>query len=809
MKAYPIPCKPAIIRTSVLVSALFASAAFLQAQPTTNPVTDSGIDVGAYDTSWIDALPWSTVTTTAATADDGTYNADGTIASGDDLATVQAEIFALSGSGGGVLYFPAGTYDFSDTLYMADGVILRGATPAVGDCRGIDDGATIKTWTLFYDPTTNFKFPVFIQDFTTSMRTTDANRAKYFKQINVGKSDGLGGVLKDATDASNYGIVNIDIEGAVISIGDRNEPSTWGTEIPKNEVTAKNILVFGNRINNGTVLEPSIPKTSQNAWQIWPTRTRGKIDAVTAGNTLIANNLIGDKHYKYYVLGDTGQTIIDYDVPLGLSGQPTTLQYLQGNTAGDPIPAIEETVHFSDAYGVRLNHVLDYVTAHSAVQEPSKHREGQGIINNWQFGTTRVGFMGAGNGLIVKGNVREDFQATKWEIIHEDGSKDYIPLGAAPTIENRGIDITGGHDVIVEDNYVRVQRGSFYGTPYQSTDGEGLLAQESSGTMHAWNWTIRNNTTHSYLGIYRLRHANGILFDNNTVYGDSIYTDGSVNGSQGHVGGTVSFKDNTATSIFAKYTIKPRNLVVDDQGGNSPAVTVIESGNDGVTGVVDVDAIPGVEILYPTKADMASISAGSTITVQVKVTRDAADTTAVSGVKVWDGITNYPANGQMSGSYWTFDGLTAGQPAGVDLTLVTPDGTTGAIGGGIYEGSWTVPAEFDLRGLLMAEVRLDPQTGVTGDWTEKAWAFIEDGSGTPIVVPVGVTAAISGSDVQIGFETEPGQTYQLLKSTDNMATWPPILGQSVVGDGTSKVLTDTGGKPASGAKVFYKIEVTN
>jgi len=761
--------------------------ASLVAQPTTNPVTDSGINVGTYDLNWVNSMPWASVTTTAATADDGVYNADGTISSGDDLAVVQAEIFALSGSGGGVLYFPAGDYDFSDNLYLADGVILRGATPAVSDARGtfVTDGNGVRTYTPNYDPETNFNFPVFIQDFTTSMRSTDPNRAKYFKQINVGKDDGLGGIAKDATNASDYGMVNIDINGAIISISDRNEPSTWGTEIPKNEVTGKNILIFGNRLNNGTALEPSIPRSDQNAWQIWPTRTRGKIDAVTAGNTLIANNLVGDMYYSYYVLGDTNQMIMDYDAT----------NYLDQN--GNPITPADRA-HFADGYGVRLNHVLDYATAHSAIQEPSKHREGQGIINNWVFATTRVGFICAGNGLIVKGNVREDFINNKLEAIKEDGRRKITNNSA--TQENRGIDVTGGHDVVIEDNYVRVKRGTFP-SGYLTIDGEGILLQESSSTIHPTNWMVKDNTVHSYIGLYRIRSANGITFEGNTVYNDPLYTDGAPNGGIGHVGGTVTFKDNTATSVYAKYNIKPRNFVFDDQGGNSPAATVVEDGNGGgPSGAADVDSIPGIEILYPTKADMASINEGDTITVQVQVIRDVLDVTPVAGVKLWDGVTNYPTAGKIGSNYWDFDGLTAGQPAGIALS---------DMGGGLYEGSWTVPAEFKARGLLVAEIRLDPQTVHTDlEWIQKNWAFMAEGGGGQVVAPVGVVVGFNGNDVELTFESKSGTNYQILVSTDNMASFVPY-GTAKAGTGSSMTMTHPNGKPAAGDKIFYQIEASN
>lgn len=705
------------------------------AQPRDNPVAVSGIDVGPYDTSWIESLPWDSVQTTAATPDDGTYNANGLLTAGDDLATVQAEIFNLSASGGGVLYFPAGQYDFSDHLYLADGVILRGATPGETDAIGsyTEDAGHVRTYDITYDPETDFRFPLFEQDYSTSMRPGDGNRDNYFKQILVGKDDGAGGIEFDASSASNLGMVNIDVNGAVISINDRNDPvtSTWGTEIPKNEVTNKNILIFGNRLNNGTVLEPDVPSSGQNAWQVWPARSRGRIDVVSAGNTLIANNSLMDMHYKKYVHDDDSVSLIDYEAPLSGSGLPQDEQYLDEN--GNAISASttsSDVARFSDAHGIRLNHVSYYRTAHSAVQEPSKHREGQGIVNNFVFGTTRVGFTGAGNGLVVKGNVREDLHGTKREII-DLGGREKETNGAA-SFGNRGIEVTGGHGVLIDDNYVRVQRGVF-DNGYETLDGEGIYLQEVASTHHPFDWTVSNNILHNFSGLYRIRYADGITLENNTVYGGALFTDGVPGGNQGRVGGAVSFINNTASSIYARYNLKPRNLEVTGSG-NTPALETREDGNLGSRGqgFVEVDAIPGIEFVYPNKEDLASLSAGDTVTLQVRIDRDPADTTPVAGVKVWDGITNYPANGLMSDLYWTFDGNSSGEPAGIELTLASPDAATGALGGGVYEGTWTVPAEFDLRGLLVAEVRLDAQTGVTGDWIEKAWAFASRSSVTRV-----------------------------------------------------------------------------
>ncbi|MCC5808392.1 MAG: hypothetical protein JJU00_18840 [Opitutales bacterium] len=897
MKTYPV---------SFLGLLLMAVPVF--AQPTDNPVTASGIDLGGYDGTWTDGMvDWTNVLTTAASP-----------GGADVTALVQTEIFDLSEAGGGVLYFPAGTYHFSDDLFLADGVVLRGATPAASNAVGSYTGDPVRVYNPTYAPATRFQFPFYQHSIFNNMRPGDADsiRDQFFKRIEVGKrgfdENENEIILPDATHASNLGIVNIDIDSAFISINDRGADQTWGTSIPKNAITAQNILVFGNRINNAFVPEPGIPTANQNAWQIWPTRTRAKIDAVTAGNTLICNNAVMDKHYRYHVLGDDSVNVMDIRA-IGDSAAQLEESYLNNNgerilAGGSGLDWFDPDTGFahdwifpSDGYSIRLNHVLNYTTAHAAPQEPSKHREGMGLINNFTFGTTRVGIMGAGNGLVLHNNVRVDFlpSQTKWEFINEQGTARITNNSA--TQENRGIDVTGGHDVRITSNYVQVRRGTF-ASGYLTIDGEGLLLQESSSTHHPTNWLIKDNTLHSYIGIYRVIYSNGVEFVNNRVYGNGVQLDGSRNGYMGRTGGTypVIFRDNVANAVFSRYNIKPRNYVMIDLGGNSPTAQNREEGNAGVTPemALETDAVPGLEILYPTRAGMAGVTPGSVMTLRVRVTRDPADEVPVLGLKAYDGISGYPANNSTGEIvYWdvkrtdsfTVDtgtgfigspshGLAQGNrvrlsaeggdlpeglnaetnyfvrqptadsfrvsttnnnnnlvnftdggsgtlmwvrpnvPVEIDLQLVDPDPVTGGIGGGIYEGTWTVPEEFDRRGLLMAEVRLEPQPtpflnnagNAIGPWSERNWAFMEVGEAGPPVLtaPTGVQIRIEGNDVVLEFATLAGLRYQLMKAATGLGHWNEVDRAVVTGDGSAMTLTDANAAPARGDQVHYVIEVS-
>ncbi|HQL75539.1 MAG TPA: glycosyl hydrolase family 28-related protein, partial [Phycisphaerae bacterium] len=89
------------------------------APPTHNPLAHLNL-------AWTDSVRWANVV-------------DITQAGGADLAARLANAqAALAAKGGGVVYFPPGTYRFSDSILLKDGVVLRGADPA-GATRARDE----------------------------------------------------------------------------------------------------------------------------------------------------------------------------------------------------------------------------------------------------------------------------------------------------------------------------------------------------------------------------------------------------------------------------------------------------------------------------------------------------------------------------------------------------------------------------------------------------------------------------------------------------------------------------------------------
>jgi hypothetical protein len=82
----------------------------------------------------------------------------------------------------------------------------------------------------------------------------------------------------------------------------------------------------------------------------------------------------------------------------------------------------------------------------------------------------------------------------------------------------------------------------------------------------------------------------------------------------------------------------------------------------------------------------------------------------------------------------------------------------------------------------------------------------------PVIIPVGVDITLAGADVQVSFESLSSQSYTLEYSTDDMATFNPVPDQSpvapVTGNDGTLTITDPGGTPAAGGKIFYRVSTT-
>jgi hypothetical protein len=570
---------------------LWATSGF--AQPTDNPVLTAfpasdafyikGKQFGNY--AWTDDINWSTVydvTTdltlapftglSNVTKDDlppNHPNADHDDITGDasdDLATVNAAISQLSALGGGVLYFPAGIYVFSDNIVLKDGVVLRGADPT-----GVTDARTTG-----YNPPTDFFFP------RLPGIVDDADVPQFGKRMDpsgVAASSVIGGAYTNPADvpskmlitkkveidqtypagltATNYGIVNVDLFRAGVQFLQEFQSNgtidrfsvTFGSG-DKNRMEGGNVVVYGNRLNNVVDLEWLIAQDADfNSWQLWMNRVGPHIDVMVKENSIVANNRINDMEYEFrngsplsntqpYLLVDSFGMAVTGDDNSGVTGDPDTDYtnpanvYLDrsGNIISGNNPNVgvnnsnNKYVLFrhSQGLGIAVNRSsrVGYGSSgpHTPAGEPSLQRQGNVVRQNWLYITNRVGYQLSGFGLEVRDNVRVDING---DAVVLGPTGDRYQTNNSATYENRGFDVTGDN-IFVNNNEYTVYNRTIANAGFPTVDGEGILIQQNDGQLSVNNWTVANNTGNRYIGLFKLRSMRNVSISNNTVTGGNI-----------------------------------------------------------------------------------------------------------------------------------------------------------------------------------------------------------------------------------------------------------------------------------------------
>lgn len=418
-----------------LPSALFAEV------PTNDPAASMKLP-------WTAGLKWSQVIDIS------------TIAGSDadaKLATAQEQ---LSVKGGGVVYFPPGSYKFKQSVQIMDGIILRGATPtAATDAR--KDG---------YQLNSHLEFPKY--QFKDSGDGTPIDTA--FKAIE----------LKNPSSASNTGVVNLDINRGHILFKQADD-GTCG----------KNRIVFGCMLHNTAFADPGIPdaKVGQKPWQRHTWRFGAAIDMKSSENLLIANNRMpksGDDDFKmngYIVLDNKKQPTaidgvpFDYDNRTGIYANHESL----GGPGGQGPDGTPETF-------------------------PLGFRKGVVVSHNYVYSTGRCAIGFSGDGTICSDNVIR-FAKDVWRPTATGRDR----TGGASTNDNRAMEIRGWRWTVSHNDY-EVYRNWAYDHKYYINDGEGLMHED-----HA-NSTIKDsiltgNKGNTYLSMYKTAGIDGLLVEGNDI----------------------------------------------------------------------------------------------------------------------------------------------------------------------------------------------------------------------------------------------------------------------------------------------------
>lgn len=372
---------------------------------------------------------------------------------------------AALANGGGVVYFPVGTYQFTDNLYLKDGVVIRGETPSNTDAKSTN-----------YNPTTKFIFPKYVP--TLSESGTPNSTA--FKKI----------LTTSPNTDSNLGIINVDINRAGIYL-------LGNVDVVK----SKNIIIYGIRSNNVADPIPNVPNRSyQSAWLRYSDPFAANIKITADANVLVSNNLLNDAITDNY--DQPGYQIKGFD-------NKSTITY----TEGWKVP-----FHYGNHYGIVVNRTkaegieLDFEPAADPYTEPGLFRKGIVIRDNWIYHTMRAAIRASGDGLAIEDNEIKDQSNKQWWTNPWGNGLPVINV----TYENRAID-WAGWNVLIQSNRYEVYRHQLLDSKDYSIDGEGILIQECCGGTQINQVTIAENEGNSYIGLYKTPYVKNVEITRNKL----------------------------------------------------------------------------------------------------------------------------------------------------------------------------------------------------------------------------------------------------------------------------------------------------
>ncbi len=445
----------------ILLALLALSLTAWAATPTDNPVTARYADKADAVPAWVNTLPWATA---VSVADFPGANDN------ERFSAAQAALVAKGG--GGVVFFPAGTYTFKDSLELENGVILRGETPALLDAK-------LDTYAL----TTRFEFP----KYTYSAEGNGTPNDTAFKDIH----------LKSAKECANVGVVNIAINRGHIYFAEDAEHNT-----------AKNRVVFGNILTNTAGVAGDVPNPDykQLPNQRWTARHLAAIH-IFGENVFIANNRIPKSADDNFVMADYALVRVTNG-----KGQDFNVK----NPAGKPFvfeTAKDVTFDYDNRPGVYLNPFGIGSFGHGSTNgTPETHpfgfRKGGIVRDNYIYNSGRCAVFFSGDGTYMGFNIIRFPEGLKRPtttgLVASDGSA---------TNDNRALTARGYRWVVEGNDYVVFSNVAYGGQ--KINDGEGLM-HENHDNSAVRDAKLINNTGNRYLCLW-VMDIDGLLISGNKV----------------------------------------------------------------------------------------------------------------------------------------------------------------------------------------------------------------------------------------------------------------------------------------------------
>jgi hypothetical protein len=376
-----------------------------------------------------------------------------------DDERVRAAQAALRGRGGGVVFFPAGTYRFADSIALDGGVILRGAPPAEPDAR--KDG---------FAPPTRFVFPRYEPRPEGSGTPTRAA----FKGV----------TLADPARASRVGVVHVAIDNGHIAFGEGPAHAAGSGR-----------LVLGCLLRNAARASREIPDVAagQHAWQRFTDRFAAAIEVHAARDALVARNRLppspdGSFLQKGYVLaGKDGPVVPAAGVMFDADNRPgiAVNRYALGGEGGGGADGTPET-------------------------HPHGFRRGLVIRDNFVYATGRAAIAFSGDGTVCAGNVVRFAK----DIPRPTTTGKNVTTGSS-TNDNRAVEMRGWR-WRVEENVYEVYRNISADGVRPLNDGEGLMHEDhANGTVVSS--VLVHNRGNAYISIYKTGGIDGLVVQGNDV----------------------------------------------------------------------------------------------------------------------------------------------------------------------------------------------------------------------------------------------------------------------------------------------------
>ncbi len=410
--------------------------------PTDNPIA-------ALKLAWTDSIRWANVMNV-------------TQATGENLMAKIAQAQTLLASqGGGVVYFPPGVYQITDTIHLKDGIVLRGADLAIS--RADDEK---------FAPSSRLECPKYV--FSDQGDGTPLDTA--FRGIE----------LENPAKASNCGLVNLDLDHGHIFFEEAEE-----------HVCGRNRLVFGCRLRNAALPNREVPdvKLGQKPWQRYTaTWDRAAIQVFSGENALIANNRLPRSGEDNFTM--KGCVLLD--------------------RAKKPVTVDGVVFDFDNRAGIYLNHYgIGGAGGGGPDGTPETHpygfRKRLVIRDNYVFNTGRCAIGFCGDGVECRRNVIR-FAKDVWR---PTVTGRHLSHGAS-TNDNRAIEMRGWR-WIVDGNDYEVHRNMSYDRTYYINDGEGLMHEDHVNST-VKDSVLTNNRGDAYLSIYFVAGIDGLLVEGNEIH---------------------------------------------------------------------------------------------------------------------------------------------------------------------------------------------------------------------------------------------------------------------------------------------------